>query len=749
MSTNRIVTYSLLAHINDNNEGIKDLTDIYVPLVMRILAQLGTENKMGTNLSDIKERFFNEYGMNIPVPLLKKLLFKIAHFINKEDTKFLTVHTDGSVLIKKYAFDDYKEQLLDQISEIERLKEAYEDYLTGLGIDIEKQPSIFTFLDTHRLELAQYFDDCTQRVKIEEPKLLTQVKFIEYIKTKRDLYKILRKVYLGSIIGCYLECDNFGHPGTKIEFMFDTTFIISLIGLHTPEDKETCLKVIEICGKIGHKAVIMDYTLEETENLINTRAEDVDNIGLEDIGTDSIFLQCVFNNYKKTDLQMMATNLESKIREIFKSKNCELRILNIEEQYKQTVKKGAIYAAIKDRPNNQGGALHDAIAIDYIRNERKKRNLLRKKNVTDAQYWFVTDDKYTVTLIDHSDNVQSECITANHLVQILWLSSPSANSSIIQDIGLTKLISNTINNAISKSRVFKDLHENFEKYKSSGVSDENLMRIAYGVASNSLSLNDIAEINSEANNGNFASALHEKIEKVRVIEEEEKRKRELLEQQKAATESEYKQKLEETKALYEKKIEREKKKNSILQFSNNIRIRIMVIDGKIKDETIDLNRKRDKQREISKSIKLFMKITSILTILALLYPFYKLCVQIMSNWGFYEPLLSILALIFPIFLLVLYIIFGRELHIKEAYDNIVEWLCEKQYEKNGVSNDKITELENKLNLYEKEKEAYRKLNQEILEVSENMDISLEEFLQKNIEYSRIGEALKRVAAVSE
>lgn len=42
MDTNRVIVYSLLAHINNSlsNKSIKDLSDIFVPLVKRVISKL-------------------------------------------------------------------------------------------------------------------------------------------------------------------------------------------------------------------------------------------------------------------------------------------------------------------------------------------------------------------------------------------------------------------------------------------------------------------------------------------------------------------------------------------------------------------------------------------------------------------------------------------------------------------------------------------------------------------------------------
>lgn len=77
MDMNRIVTYSLLAHINDHDKGIKDLNDIFLPLVKRVLFQL---NKRGTTkglLTELKSEVDKSYSFDIPFPILRKIITRV------------------------------------------------------------------------------------------------------------------------------------------------------------------------------------------------------------------------------------------------------------------------------------------------------------------------------------------------------------------------------------------------------------------------------------------------------------------------------------------------------------------------------------------------------------------------------------------------------------------------------------------------------------------------------------------------
>ena len=57
MHNKKIVAFSLLAHINDNNIGIKSFNDIYIPIVKSALCRMNMEGiKSGQSIMEIKKK---------------------------------------------------------------------------------------------------------------------------------------------------------------------------------------------------------------------------------------------------------------------------------------------------------------------------------------------------------------------------------------------------------------------------------------------------------------------------------------------------------------------------------------------------------------------------------------------------------------------------------------------------------------------------------------------------------------------
>ena len=97
----------------------------------------------GQSLTEIKTRIDEIYQLDVPYPILKKLVNKIASEFNNQQSRQFVVHQDGSFIIKDYIFTDYEAVIMSQEAEIEVVDNAYREYLILNNEKPEDQPSIF------------------------------------------------------------------------------------------------------------------------------------------------------------------------------------------------------------------------------------------------------------------------------------------------------------------------------------------------------------------------------------------------------------------------------------------------------------------------------------------------------------------------------------------------------------------------------------------------------------------------------
>ena len=508
MDKKRIASFSLLAHINNSKAGINDLGQIFIPLVKRVLSQMNYEGyNRGASLDEIKAKVDELYRLDIPFPLLKKIVIKIAAEENQDGNVNFEYFKDGSFLIKNFVFADYEETIQEQEYEIEFVQESYESYLKINKIDVATQPTIFEFLDSNRLALSQYFANKTIRQPTIE--YTHQANFINSVKDIPKVYNVLRKIYLGSMITSYLEVD-YGDLKKDLEFLIDTNFLVGLIDLNSIESKHTCKKIMEICQRLGYKLSILDFTLEETEALLSRTAENYDTTFLaKKIDPESIYNACDRRNLKKTDLQIISFDLKDTIFRDFK-----INLISNTTKFRNEARFSPEYRKFREIRTTEFSALHDATALIYVQKKRGRRI----KNFHDSNCWFVTNVSHDISHFKENDFLP-EIIRAEDLVNLLWLTNPLVKTDETVDLGLTRLVSCAISSALPSARVIKELDENIQKYAIDKVEARDIVRVANVIANKTITnleqLNKIAHENPEE----FVKKLQRISDKEKQIEE--------------------------------------------------------------------------------------------------------------------------------------------------------------------------------------------------------------------------------------
>ncbi|MDX8341140.1 hypothetical protein SLH46_18220 [Draconibacterium sp. IB214405] len=498
MLENRIVTYSLLAHINNNNVGIRDFNDIFSPLIKRVISRMNClEQNKGENLKEIKDCVFDMYSLDIPYPILSKIVKSISVEQNKDGETNFQFFDDGSFIINNFTFSEYEEVVQEQEAEVDYLNEVYNNFLISREESIENNSTIFEFLEQNKLSLSKYFSE--QKLVDPELDFHLQAEFINAVQNNKRIYSILKKVYLGSIISSYLTIQE-ENLKTDLEFLIDTNFIIGLLDLGSIEEHHTCSKIVEIANNLGCKLSVLDFTIQETEALLNRTAEDFENSFLpKKIDPQSIYNACDRKDISKTDLQTISNNLAVRLNKDF---NVYLVPNTVKLRNKARFSKD--YAFYQKIRSTDYSALHDATAITYVKGKRQK-------NVSEfnkSKCWFVTNTSHKLKL-NKNNGFLPEIIRADNLINVLWLTNPGINVSDVIDIGLSKLVSCAISNSMPNIRVLKELDANMQKYSSKGVEAEDVVRVASAIASKTIT--NLEELNKLANKkpDEFVKQIHE------------------------------------------------------------------------------------------------------------------------------------------------------------------------------------------------------------------------------------------------
>lgn len=520
MKNKRIVTYSLLAHINNSGTLSKGLIEIFIPLAKRAISILNSEGiYSGKNISEIQMKINDIYSIDIPVPVLKLILQRISEEVNEEtDTKF-QLYKDGAFAIKNYVFTEFEALIEKKQKDIDEIEDLFKQFCDISEIPKRDYSSIFSFLEKNKILISKYIADAKPQSNGKDYSIEAQ--FIDFFKKIPPVYDTLKDLYLGTIISTYIE---YSSPKieSNVELLFDTNFVVSLLDLNTPESTHSCRKLIELAKHHGYKLTILKDTIEETERLLYRRSESFNEHFLtKKINPEDIYNACDRRNLSKTDLEKIADSLSNTLSYEF-----GIYIIPHTDKFKNIAKYSKEYNTFKAIRNNDIAALHDATAIYYV---REKRNNKKYKAFDRVPCWFVNN---TVNYLFHEtetidkaqkNDYQPEIIKVDILLNILWLSNPSINntsdSEDISETGLSCLVSSTLIETMPKNAIIKELDDNITKYASEDLSAEQVVRVAKRIANRQIGnlegLNNLAKEDKEK----FVKTLQNEADKQKQIED--------------------------------------------------------------------------------------------------------------------------------------------------------------------------------------------------------------------------------------
>jgi hypothetical protein len=511
-SKERAITYSLLAHIRNTGTLIQGPLDIFKPLVKRALAEM---NKIavfkGKSIIEIKVFCDSLFNLDFPIPVLKRILELISKEINTPEVTHFAIYKDGSFCISEYTFVDLDEEIEKQKNEIERIEEMFNTFCLTSSSRINNNESIFKFIEKNKYSLSKYLSN---RIEINGEDYTLEALFINFFRKIPELYDIIKNIYIGSIISGYIDYTPVNYK-QDILLLLDTNFIVGLLDLNTPESTHTCNTLIKIAKLQGFKTKVLINTIEETKNLLENKCLNFNkSFLLNKVNTEDVYNACERRKFSKVDLERENDNLESTLVTL------GIEIIYDTEKLKNKARFSEEYVQFQKIRSSKRSALHDAMTTLYI---KEIRGISAIKEFENVRAWFVNNSSSINSEISRSEGSQPISIKADDLLNILWLSSPKVGLEIkdrdLAEIGLTSIISFTLNKDLPKSKVLKELDDNIFKYSNTDLTDKDLILISKRITTKQLtdieSINTLAEDNQEA----FIKRLKEESSKQETIDE--------------------------------------------------------------------------------------------------------------------------------------------------------------------------------------------------------------------------------------
>ena len=471
MNKERAITYSLLAHIRNTGTLAKGPIDIFIPLIKRALSKMNSLGVFqGKSILEIKKTADELYFIDFPVPVLKKILNEICKEVNTNEKIHFVLYKDGAFSINEFTFIEFEEIIESQAKDIDELEDLFKQFCETSELKIDNSESIFKFIEKNKFNLSKYISNSQHTNGLD---YTAEAQFVSFFKKIPPIYDKIKNIYLGSIIAGYIEY-NSDEAEREIELLFDTNFIVGLLDLNTPESTHTCRTLLQIAKQQKFKIRILKDTIVETKNLLDTKADFYDKSFLQKkVNPEDVYNACDRRNLSKSDLERIADNLETSIGKFGISILYQTDKLNNEAKHTEE------YRIFEKVRNSKKSALHDATAILYINKVRK----VKIKDFDKVNAWFVNNStSFDGENIFLKNGFQPESIKADDLLNILWLSNPQVNKKIegtdLAEIGLTSIISLSINSNLPKSKILRELDDNIHKYAKEEISDTDITPIA-------------------------------------------------------------------------------------------------------------------------------------------------------------------------------------------------------------------------------------------------------------------------------
>ena len=497
----KTIAFSLMATLNNTSKNIYEC--VYMPLFKYGLSQYAKTKVAGQDF-DLQKAIQDVLGIKIPLFTIRKMLYSVNDELSRKEKKqigFNIFEKGKSFQVNHFEYREIDEIIRRENRKINTLNDAFIIYAP----EYKDAESFYSFINYNFNKMSSFFS--TRKTVPEDiselAKFKKQAEFLKYIdENNSDLYDIAKNIYIGSFITILLETgfELDAKNAQKICYYLDTKIVLSALNFQSESEYIASNELINLIHKNKGLLYVMDKTIEEIEyNISNAIKYFDDNPGISIINNNTINFAAKRNGLSKTDLQIKLKNIRKLIEEKIKA-----NVINVSETVINHAKKSEDLKVLeKIREKRPSTALHDIIAIENIRKNRKEYLFNHKK----AKYWFVTENdgllNFNITRLP--ERAVPETILPETLVFLLWLKDINKGNVPFLKTGLNEYISRIIVSDLPDYIILDDLYDNLRKYKDTDADavQEVMDSLADASYSEIKTLNNLAKAQPD----NFAKKI--------------------------------------------------------------------------------------------------------------------------------------------------------------------------------------------------------------------------------------------------
>lgn len=370
----------------DRSRGL--YSDIYFPIikyaVVKIWEEAPDDSSHYAKAEDVDEKIKKLFGIHIP------------HVVIVLTLKKLEASKNGNIHLKVYDDQASFQILSEPFDDEENTYEEREKTFKLQMNDIEEEFRLFLKREHMANEGVTFVDFISQNTEnvLESINLMngdentdsvysSVIFFLQQLKRdNKELFKVADQLFWSSIIAAFLESTppkvEHNDEGLKTEFYLDTSIALALLELSTPEMELCAKEVCDIILSSGALLKIHPLTIEEMKTILTS----VENRGAyEGTAIASAWHRRKLDAAKvagiRVNLEKLITDKgvvifpnaiidqKRKVMNDYKGKSAVRKLADIRTKYKTE----------EDFYNDNFREVHDIFMDDYIRTQRKNKNL--------------------------------------------------------------------------------------------------------------------------------------------------------------------------------------------------------------------------------------------------------------------------------------------------------------------------------------------------------------------------------------
>ena len=414
--------YALISALYSNsNHGL--YSDIYFPIIKYAIVGIFCKRKEShpyCSADDIRDYIIDKFGISIPHIVISKSILKIN--AQKCNNIELVIYKNGDTCqIQSASFDcdveniSEREQLFSE--KIEIIEGKYQDFLKQEG-SINDGISFIQFISDNTDDILGYFEE--QDASKVDDRYATMVFFLQYLSDyEKDLYQVANQLFWGSVIAGFLRSEkplvDESENGINTEYFLDTSIVMGVLELSTPQREKNSKEVCEIITAAGGILRVNPMTVDEISYILQSVEQNGPN-PLTDIAS-----ACERRKLETNNLALIRLNL---VKEIEKNGINVFPQMNSVDKQKiiQTFQGKQVTKLLAESRNKKPISyskdnyreIHDIFMDEFIKERRKSKG-------NNDQVFFLTANRDLIDFCKTKHPGISYMKSTGYIILELWM----------------------------------------------------------------------------------------------------------------------------------------------------------------------------------------------------------------------------------------------------------------------------------------------------------------------------------------